>query len=159
MHVYRLDTGAGGMTPESPAVTKKMVSSGSTWGMLRRSKTYRENEHHFKLGENAVVSEGRKSVSIVEARKSSTVSIKEGRKSVSSKGEAINVGTVAAFLKVKVLVTDMPGFMQVHAFRCARQTYDSLDKFSSKHLACDIKKVPFFFFFFILIISFSFLYQ
>ncbi|CAN1216649.1 Dynein light chain, cytoplasmic [Linum perenne] len=35
----------------------------------------------------------------------------------------------------------MPGFMQVHAFRCARRTFDSLDKFSSKHMAYNMKKV------------------
>lgn len=157
MHVYKLDTGAVGMTmPESPVVvTKKMVSS---WGLLRRSKTYRENEHQMKLGENVenvknvVVSEGRKSVAIMEAtRKSAMVtinegrksvsSVNEGRKSVSSNVEGINVGAVAAFMGVKVLVSDMPGFMQVHAFRRARETYDGLDKFSSRHMACDIKKV------------------
>ncbi|CAN1216654.1 hypothetical protein LINPERPRIM_LOCUS711 [Linum perenne] len=52
-----------------------------------------------------------------------------------------NLDSVASFLQVKVFVTDMPGFMQVHAFRCARRTFDSLDKFSSKHMAYNMKKV------------------
>ncbi|GFY99778.1 dynein light chain type 1 family protein [Actinidia rufa] len=73
------------------------------------------------------VVEGRKSVSNIEARKS--VSHVE-----------TNVAAVAGLLQVKVLVTDMPGFMQVHAFRCARTTYDSLEKFSSKHMAYNMKK-------------------
>lgn len=64
----------------------------------------------------------------------------EGRKSVSCI-ETTNLETVASFLQVKVMVCDMPGFMQVHAFRCARRTYDSLDKFSSKYCALAIKKV------------------
>ncbi|KAI8023744.1 Dynein light chain 1, cytoplasmic [Camellia lanceoleosa] len=33
----------------------------------------------------------------------------------------------------------MLGLMQVQAFRCAR-TYDSLEKFSSKHIAYNLKK-------------------
>ncbi|GAB2289219.1 hypothetical protein Dimus_023523 [Dionaea muscipula] len=43
--------------------------------------------------------------------------------------------------QVKVLVTDMPGFMQVHAVRFARLTYDSMDKFSARLMACNLKKV------------------
>ncbi|XP_022732336.1 uncharacterized protein LOC111286568 [Durio zibethinus] len=62
----------------------------------------------------------------------------EGRKSVSH--VETNLSSVIAFLQVKVLVSDMPGFMQVHAFRCARRTYDSLEKFSSKHMAYNMKK-------------------
>ncbi|KAK8550210.1 hypothetical protein V6N13_118731 [Hibiscus sabdariffa] len=63
----------------------------------------------------------------------------EGRKSVSH--IETNLASVISFLQVKVLVSDMPGFMQVHAFRCARRTYDSLEKFSSRHMAYNIKKV------------------
>ncbi|EXB33938.1 hypothetical protein L484_005836 [Morus notabilis] len=62
----------------------------------------------------------------------------EGRKSVSH--VETNLGSVIAFLQVKVLVSDMPNSMQVHAFRCARRTYDSLEKFSAKHMAYNIKK-------------------
>lgn len=145
MHVYKLDTGHG-MAPPSPMVTKKMVSSSRSWGFLKRSKTYGENNSdNLKAREkmiSVVEEKGRKSVSnVVEARKSS-VSIMEGRKSVASKVEAINVETMAGFLKAKVLVTDMPGFMQVHALRCARQTYDSLDNYTPKTLAHNMKKVP-----------------
>lgn len=72
----------------------------------------------------------------------------EGRRSV-SQVEA-NVASSVAFLQVKVLVTDMPGYMQVHAFRSARRTYDSLEKFSSKHIAYNMKKVMY-----IIIINFQ----
>ncbi|XP_050213766.1 uncharacterized protein LOC126665107 [Mercurialis annua] len=62
----------------------------------------------------------------------------EGRKSVSH--VETNIKSVASFLQVRVLVTDMPAFMQIHAFRCARTTFDSLEKFSPKHVAYNIKK-------------------
>ncbi|XP_044464812.1 uncharacterized protein LOC123195220 [Mangifera indica] len=60
------------------------------------------------------------------------------RKSVSH--VETNVASVIAFLQVKVLVSDMPGFMQAHAFRIARRTFDTLERFSSKHIAFNIKK-------------------
>ncbi|PQQ20262.1 uncharacterized protein Pyn_15908 [Prunus yedoensis var. nudiflora] len=72
---------------------------------------------------------GRGEVVVVEAA---------ARKSVSH--VETNLVSVAEFLQVKVLVSDMPGFMQVHAFRIARRTYDSLEKFSSKHMAYNLKK-------------------
>ncbi|GAV68324.1 Dynein_light domain-containing protein [Cephalotus follicularis] len=62
----------------------------------------------------------------------------EARKSVSH--IETNLASVAAFLQVKIMMSDMPGNMQVHAFRCARRAYDGLEKFSSKHMAYDIKK-------------------
>ncbi|XP_010250035.1 PREDICTED: uncharacterized protein LOC104592387 [Nelumbo nucifera] len=62
----------------------------------------------------------------------------EARKSVSH--VETNISSVAAFLQVKVLAVDMPAPMQVHAFRCARRTFDSLDKFSAKHMAYNMKK-------------------
>lgn len=66
----------------------------------------------------------------------------EGRKSVSH--VETNLASVAAFLQVKVLVSDMPEMMQLQAFRSARRSYDSLEKFSSKHMAHSIKKVFFY---------------
>ncbi|KAM1061725.1 hypothetical protein ACFX2I_026119 [Malus domestica] len=64
--------------------------------------------------------------------------VEVARKSVSH--VETNLASVASFLQVKVLASDMPGFMQVHAFRSARRTYDSLEKFSSKHMAYNLKK-------------------
>ncbi|KAG5102178.1 hypothetical protein JHK84_047147 [Glycine max] len=104
--------------------------------------------------------EGRKSVSFIEAAASPAAAIgsivEEGRKSVShiEKNFAVEgmvearksvshietLSSVIAYLQVKVLVSDMPTFMQVHAFRCARRTYDSLEKFSAKLIAHNIKK-------------------
>lgn len=115
-------SGEGEKKSEERLSVKKQV--GWSWG-LRKSKTCRENAQYggerVVEGGGGVVVEARKSVSCIET----------------------NVSSVAAFLQVKVLVTDMPGFMQVHAFRCARRTFDSLEKFSSKHMAYNIKKVGF----------------
>ncbi|CAL5397123.1 unnamed protein product [Camellia sinensis] len=67
--------------------------------------------------------------------------LREGRESVSHVENNVEAAAAAAaFLQVKVLVTDMPGLMQVQAFRCARRTYDSLEMFSSKHIAYSLKK-------------------
>ncbi|KAI4380670.1 hypothetical protein MLD38_006835 [Melastoma candidum] len=63
----------------------------------------------------------------------------EGRRSVSYV-ETASPEAVARLLQAKVMVCDMPGFMQVHAFRCARRSFDSLEKFSSKYMAHSIKK-------------------
>ncbi|CAK8563384.1 unnamed protein product [Lathyrus sativus] len=88
-----------------------------------------------------MVEEGRKSVSYVETKlvESEKVVEKfvEARKSVS---QIETLSSVIECLEVKVLVSDMPSFMQVHAFRCARRTYDSLEELSSKHIAHNIKK-------------------
>ncbi|XP_022864234.1 uncharacterized protein LOC111384208 [Olea europaea var. sylvestris] len=137
-NIYVYNMGTGNLKPEStyPATIKKSISRG--WGLMR-SKTYRGSANHGGLkaaeGGGEVV-ESRKSVSMVETRKS--VSIVETRKSVSH--VEVNAGSVAAFLQVKVLVTDMPGFMQVHAFKCARRIYDSLETFSPKQMAYNMKK-------------------
>ncbi|KAK4265235.1 hypothetical protein QN277_026315 [Acacia crassicarpa] len=88
-------------------------------------------------GGGGVIVEGRKSVSHIETNLSAVRGVVEGRKSVS---QIETLSSVTANLQVKVLVTDMPSFMQVQAFRCARRTYDSLEKFSSKHIAHNIKK-------------------
>ncbi|KAL3640640.1 hypothetical protein CASFOL_015608 [Castilleja foliolosa] len=41
---------------------------------------------------------------------------------------------------VKIVAVDMPPFMQVHAVNSARKAHDSLEKFTSKTLACTLKK-------------------
>ncbi|CAH2072312.1 unnamed protein product [Thlaspi arvense] len=66
----------------------------------------------------------------------------EGRKSVShvERDTAARIAAAAEMLTVRILAADMPGFMQAHAFRCARTTLDSLEKFSSKHMAFNLKK-------------------
>ncbi|KAH6761627.1 Dynein light chain type 1 family protein [Perilla frutescens var. hirtella] len=108
--------------PRPPA--KSSISKG--WGSFVRSKTYRERSEREK-----VVVDGSGGEVAEQPRRSE-------RRSVTGAGE--NVGSVAALLQVKVLVSDMPVFMQLHAFRCARTTHDALDKFSSKYMAYNIKK-------------------
>ncbi|KAJ4958784.1 hypothetical protein NE237_025895 [Protea cynaroides] len=105
--------------PESVAAAKASKSLSRNW-VLRKSRTCHEEEHAGG-GDTGEVNlmEARKSVSHVET----------------------NLSSVTAFLQVKVLATDMPGFIQVHAFQCARTTYDSFENFSTKHMAYNMKKV------------------
>lgn len=56
-------------------------------------------------------------------------------------GGQTNIGTVVSALQVKLFESDMPAFMQVHALQWARKTYDSLEEFSSMHMAFNMKKV------------------
>ncbi|XP_028077470.1 uncharacterized protein LOC114279428 [Camellia sinensis] len=134
MYLYKL---AQNPEANSPPATMKKAASRNHWG-LRRSKTYRENEGGGRR--RLVVEEEGGGEVVVEARKS-VFSI-EGRKSVSHVENNVEAAAAAAaFLQVKVLVTDMPGLMQVQAFRCARRTYDRLEMFSSKHIAYNLKKV------------------
>ncbi|KAJ8444616.1 hypothetical protein Cgig2_023679 [Carnegiea gigantea] len=95
-------------------------------------------------GKKSVAELGRKSVSHVENNLAYVGKfVEKPRKSTGAKLETIsnnNVESAMALLQVKVLVTDMPGFMQLHASQCARKTYDSLEKFSAKHLAFNLKK-------------------
>ncbi|XP_006364919.1 uncharacterized protein [Solanum tuberosum] len=165
MYVYNLDTGNSKPKPKPEPDLSTMLKKGISKGWpLRRSKTYRENHHQgeLKTNNNVVITTTtkgettRKSVSsiegqvivnkeihelsrnpIIESRKSSSCVIGT-RKSLTH--VELNVASMAVILQVKVLVTDMPGFMQVHAFKCARTTYDSLEKFSSKHMAYNMKK-------------------
>ncbi|XP_076888308.1 uncharacterized protein LOC143538697 [Bidens hawaiensis] len=143
MHVYKLDTGGHHQPP--PSTTAKKPASRS-WGLLKRSKTYREtdvNQHKYydKEEKKEVIvqeSSARKPVSATEGGMMNSVSLM-GRRSVGNTAE-MNVEAVAAVVQVRVLVTDMPAFMQIHAFRCARQTFDSLEKFSPKQIALNLKK-------------------
>ncbi|KAJ1283917.1 hypothetical protein BS78_03G163800 [Paspalum vaginatum] len=66
------------------------------------------------------------------------IDIAPGRRSMPEM--EINMKEVVAVLGVKVMAADMPPFMQLHAFRCAKRSHDSLDKFSSRQLAHDVKK-------------------
>ncbi|GMH04503.1 hypothetical protein Nepgr_006343 [Nepenthes gracilis] len=152
MYVYEI--GSGSRTPEyhPTTVTKRVVSKG--WG-LRKPKTSKETGDGGKEstlsggggGKSVekfmgVFVEGRKSASNVESsleiRGGKFVDV--GRKSVGHRENAAILGSEVALLQVKVLVTDMPAFMQLHAFRCARRTFDSLEKFSPKVMAHSMKK-------------------
>ncbi|KAI7735732.1 hypothetical protein M8C21_004635 [Ambrosia artemisiifolia] len=94
------------------------------------------------------IKDGRKSASVVEEGKGRKgapgveVGVVAGRRSAENRAEMvlINVAEVADLYQVRVLVTDMPAFMQVHAFRCARRTFESLDVSSPRQIACNMKK-------------------
>ncbi|XP_038890919.1 uncharacterized protein LOC120080348 [Benincasa hispida] len=120
---YKSRDGGRNVPTREPVSTSSMdKTSIYKYNWLGR-KTKKATDQHGRGGEEImggrkVVVEGRKSVSHVET----------------------NLGSVAAFLQVKVLVSDMPEIMQIQAFRTARRSYDSLEKFSSKHMAYNIKK-------------------
>ncbi|KAJ0524588.1 putative dynein ATPase [Helianthus annuus] len=179
MHVYKLDTGNRPPEPHhnhlstTTTTTKKIIVK-SIGALLRRSKTYRENNHNHNHNINStkedtkevVLETSRKSLPVIDSRRSVVPAIKDGRKSASVVEEGrkgapgvevgvvarrrsaenraemvmINVAEVADLYQVRVLVTDMPAFMQVHAFRCARRTFDSLDETSPRQIACNMKK-------------------
>lgn len=123
---------AGNHSPKpEPAVPAPIAASKPrNWLLSRKSSTKPEIKR--------VNTETRR-ISLPEGGGGGGGVVVEARRSVSQ--VETNLASVVAFLQVKVMVSDMPGFMQVHAFRCARRTYDSLEKFSSKHMAYNMKKV------------------
>ncbi|KAL8239757.1 hypothetical protein R6Q59_016324 [Mikania micrantha] len=149
-----------------PTTTKKQFVR-SLGALLRRSKPYQlENNHNSNKEDTKevvketsrkslpaidgdgrpviAIKDGRKSASVVEeGRKRAPVGVVAGRRSAENRAEMvmINVGEVAELFQVRVLVTDMPAFMQVHAFRCARRTFDSLDISSPRQIAFSMKKL------------------
>ncbi|KAD6454615.1 hypothetical protein E3N88_09321 [Mikania micrantha] len=148
-----------------PTTTKKQFVR-SLGALLRRSKPYQlENNHNSNKEDTKevvketsrkslpaidgdgrpviAIKDGRKSASVVEeGRKRAPVGVVAGRRSAENRAEMvmINVGEVAELFQVRVLMTDMPAFMQVHAFRCARRTFDSLDISSPRQIAFNMKK-------------------
>lgn len=130
--------GGGGGFVEARKSTS-CLELGSAEGVMegRKSVSCIETAIASPAARGMVVEEGRKSVSHIETNSSKARGLVEARKSVS---QIETLSSVVTYLKVKVLVSDMPSFMQAHAFRCARRTYDSLETFSSKHIAHNIKK-------------------
>ncbi|EAY74509.1 hypothetical protein OsI_02401 [Oryza sativa Indica Group] len=95
------------------------------------------------LGQREIINiaPGRKSMPEVEINMKEVreiIDIAPGRKSMPE--VEINMKEVVSVLGVKVMAADMSPFMQLHAFRCAKRSHDSLDKFSSRQLAHDVKK-------------------
>ncbi|KAI4335755.1 hypothetical protein L6164_014366 [Bauhinia variegata] len=112
----------------------------SAEGFVEERKSLSHMEKDLSAAAGGGIVEGRKSLSHMENDLTAGGRgriIVEARKSVS---QIETCSSVAAYLQVKVLVSDMPSFMQVHAFRCARRTFDSLEKFSAQQIAHNIKK-------------------
>ncbi|KAL2338350.1 hypothetical protein Fmac_012796 [Flemingia macrophylla] len=133
-----LDTGGGEFVEARKSTSCLELGSPAAGGFVegRKSVSYIESAASPAPRGSIVFEEGRKSVFHIE-KNFAAGGMVEARKSVS---HIETFSSVASYLQVKVLVSDMPSFMQVHAFRCARRTYDSLEKFSSKHIAHNIKK-------------------
>lgn len=112
---------------QEEAVAKPMVQSNHLMRDIFELETTTRNERKKGGGGGGAAEEGRKSVSHVE------------------RDTAARIAAAAEMLTVRILAADMPGFMQAHAFRCARTTLDGLEKFSSKHMAFNLKKVNSFF--------------
>lgn len=129
MSTYKPSPGRNLMPESKPEVVDKYPVLRNWFSLSRKPKTRHEVVDQF---EHAQSQKG-------EPDKQVVVAVEGARKSVSHVES--NVVSVASFLQVKVLVSDMPGFMQVHAFRSARRTYDSLEKFSPKRMAYNLKKV------------------
>lgn len=127
MSIYKSAARNQSMPVTDPAAMVDKKSNIQRSWLIRKSKSSKGIEHG---GQRMIEGGGVLRGELVEARKS--VSHVE-----------TNLASVASFLQVKVLVSDMPEFMQVHAFKCARRTHDSLEKFSSKHMAFNMKKVCF----------------
>ncbi|XP_015967312.1 uncharacterized protein LOC107491053 [Arachis duranensis] len=62
------------------------------------------------------------------------------RRSFCGGSSKVDLGDVFAVNGVKVVSADMPPFMQIHAVDSARKAFDSMEKFTSKTLACTLKK-------------------
>lgn len=130
MSIYKSSSGNRIKTESKPSVLDKNYYIPRSW-LLRKPKATKE----------VVDCTARKPAIEEKEGGGREVGVVEARKSVSH--VETNLASVVSFLQVKVLVSDMPGFMQVHAFRCGRRTYDSLEKFSAKHMAYNMKKVCF----------------
>lgn len=70
-----------------------------------------------------------------------SLSLSGGRRRSLCGSHVVDLADVFANNGVKVVSVDMPPFMQIHAVECARNTHDSLEKFTSKTLALTLKKV------------------
>ncbi|KAK6941640.1 Dynein light chain, type 1/2 [Dillenia turbinata] len=153
--------GIGNLTPKIDPTMMVKKNVGLRYLGFRKPKTSQESEIFCgRKSIDVVEVEARKSISdvgkklenVVEGIKSishvkkdlENVQVEEKKKMVEARKSVscieTSLSSVVSMLQVKVLVSDMPGFMQVHAFRCARTTYDSLEKFSSKHMAYTMKK-------------------
>lgn len=125
--------------PKKPSTKDKNYISRS-WLLMRKPKGVRSSQDQVEHGGERVIEQvGGGGDSGGNGGGGGREVVVEGRKSVSH--VETNLASVISFLQVKVLVSDMPSFMQVHAFKCARRTYDSLEKFSAKHMAYNMKKV------------------
>ncbi|KAL5729533.1 hypothetical protein ACHQM5_002471 [Ranunculus cassubicifolius] len=113
-------------SPKTEAVVKEKKVLSRIWNLWNP----KVQNHQEIIGATAITIQEKEQVKELVAV--------EARKSVSHVETGLT--SVASFLHVKVIAVDMPGYMQVHAFRCARRTYDTSENFSPKHMAYNIKK-------------------
>uniref|UniRef100_A0A6N2LGX0 Dynein light chain n=1 Tax=Salix viminalis TaxID=40686 RepID=A0A6N2LGX0_SALVM len=111
------------------------------------SKDQQQQESRMKVEESAGVNE-KKSKEVKDHhdllewndmdKRMSSVSLKGRRRSFC--GSQVELTDFLASNGAKIVSVDMPPFMQIHAIRCARNAYDSLEKFTSRTLASTLKK-------------------
>ncbi|PIA62381.1 hypothetical protein AQUCO_00200403v1 [Aquilegia coerulea] len=75
-----------------------------------------------------------------EAKRVSISLISNGGRRKSFCDSKIELNEFMFNASARIVAVDMPPFMQIHAVNCARKTHDSLEKLSSKILACTLKK-------------------
>ncbi|KAJ6760604.1 DYNEIN LIGHT CHAIN [Salix purpurea] len=121
---------------------KKKVSGPKVVGKLE-SKTATAKEDESSKGVNEKKSkEVKDHLDLLEwndmDKRMSSVSLKGRRRSFC--GSQVELTDFLASNGAKIVSVDMPPFMQIHAIRCARNAYDSLEKFTSRTLASTLKK-------------------
>ncbi|KDP35097.1 hypothetical protein JCGZ_10939 [Jatropha curcas] len=114
-------------------VEKEKVKKLSSKGAVEKKKVQDLVANNGKKKENKDLIEG---LDI----KRMTVSLGGGGRRRSFGGSQVELADFLANNGAKIVSVDMPSFMQIHAVDCARNTHDSLEKFTSKTLALTLKK-------------------
>lgn len=119
------------------------VNSDPSKPSITKSKLNRENQRtgSNKSGEKKSSKDGESKQSKGGKADVSLVGLKNLGRRRSFGDSHIELADFFSCSGVKVVSADMPPFMQIHAVDCARKTHDSLEKFTSKTLACTLKKV------------------
>ncbi|KAF9609102.1 hypothetical protein IFM89_013356 [Coptis chinensis] len=82
----------------------------------------------------------RMSISLEEPKRPSISLVSIGGRRKSFCDSKMELKEFFSSVFARIVAVDMPPFMQIHAVNCARKTHDSLEKPSSKILACTLKK-------------------
>ncbi|XP_071712143.1 uncharacterized protein [Rutidosis leptorrhynchoides] len=93
--------------------------------LMSENEELRKLQHGFELKMQSLALDG----------------LNKGRRRSFGSNSKVEMAYFLGFNGVKVVSSDMPPFMQIHAVNVTRKTYDSLEKFTAKTLALTLKKV------------------